>query len=131
MSKKVRNAGRLGGYVTVTWCAVCGKKLLQQAPRDWREDMASWPNQAVWTVVKDIILTFGGLVLIMAEVFFIRPVNETALIAGLAMTGLGASFHLGAIMEGFIGRSSSGQHLPPGSSPPSSSQESSGDKHGK
>lgn len=93
--------------------------------------MPSWPNQAVWTVVKDIVLTFGGLVMIMAEVFFIRPVNDTVIIAGLAMTGLGASFHLGAIMEGFIGRSSSHPPSPPGSSPPSSLPGSSGDHHGK
>jgi hypothetical protein len=93
--------------------------------------MPAWPNQAVWTVVKDIVLTFGGLVMIMSEVFFLRPVNDTIIIAGLAMTGLGASFHLGALMEGFIGRSSSERHLPPGSSEHSSSQESSGNPHGK
>lgn len=130
MSKKVRNAGRLGGYVTVTWCAVCGKKLLQPDLRDWREDMPAWPTQAVWSVVKDIVLTFGGLVLIMAEVFFIRPVNTTVIITGLAMTGLGASFHLGPLMEGFIGRSSSEHSSQHGSSEHSSSQESSGDNHG-
>jgi hypothetical protein len=92
--------------------------------------MPAWPNQAVWTVIKDIVLTFGGLIMIMSEVFFLRPVNDTIIIAGLAMTGLGASFHLGAIMEGFIGRSSSERQLPPGSSEHSSSQESSGEKHG-
>ena len=27
MTRKVRNAGRLGGYVTIKWCAVCGKRL--------------------------------------------------------------------------------------------------------
>jgi hypothetical protein len=91
--------------------------------------MASWPTQAAWAVLKDIILTFGGLVMIMAEVFFIHPASVSVLAAGLAMTGLGASFHLGAIMEGFIGRSSSQRHSPPGSSSSSSSQGSSGNGH--
>jgi hypothetical protein len=67
-----------------------------------------------WTIVKDILLTAGGLVLIMVEVFAVQEPNDAIIITGLAMSGIGASFHVGAILGGFIGKSS-------GSSPPSGS----------
>jgi hypothetical protein len=64
-----------------------------------------------WTIIKDIVLTAGGLTLIMVEVFAASEPNDAVIITGLAMSGIGASFHVGAILGGFIGKSS-------GSSPP-------------
>lgn len=65
-----------------------------------------------WSIIKDIILTAGGLVLIMVEVFAANEPSDVIIITGLAMSGIGASFHVGAILGGFIGKSS-------GSQPPS------------
>lgn len=70
-----------------------------------------------WTIIKDILLTAGGLTLIMVEVFAVPEPSDAVIITGLAMSGIGASFHVGAILGGFIGKSS-------GSSPPSGSGES-------
>lgn len=83
-----------------------------------------------WTIIKDIILTAGGLTLIMVEVFAVPEPSDAVIITGLAMSGIGASFHVGAILGGFIGKSS-GSSPPsgPGSPPPSISPESSND-HG-
>lgn len=67
-----------------------------------------------WTIIKDIILTAGGLTLIMVEVFAVPEPSDAVIVTGLAMSGIGASFHVGAILGGFIGKSS-------GSSPPSGS----------
>lgn len=73
-----------------------------------------------WTIIKDIILTAGGLTLIMVEVFAVREPSDAVIITGLAMSGIGASFHVGAILGGFIGKSSGSQSSPPpGSQPPS------------
>ena len=70
-----------------------------------------------WTIIKDIILTAGGLTLIMVEVFAVPEPSDAVIITGLAMSGIGASFHVGAILGGFIGKSS-------GSPPPSGPGES-------
>lgn len=79
-----------------------------------------------WSIIKDIILTAGGLVLIMAEVFATPEPSDVIIVTGLAMSGIGASFHVGAILGGFIGKSSSSpspsEH---GQSPPSISRGSS------
>jgi hypothetical protein len=84
-----------------------------------------------WTIVKDIILTAGGLTLIMVEVFATPEPSDIIIVTGLAMSGIGASFHVGAILGGFIGKSSASPPPPgPGSSPHSTSQESSGE-HGE
>jgi hypothetical protein len=82
-----------------------------------------------WIIIKDIILTAGGLTLIMVEVFAIQEPSDAVIITGLAMSGIGASFHVGAILGGFIGKSS-GSSPPHGSgaSQPSTSQEHSGDR---
>ena len=82
-----------------------------------------------WTIIKDIILTAGGLTLIMVEVFAVAEPSDSVIITGLAMSGIGASFHVGAILGGFIGKSSGSS--PPsgsGSSPSSISRGSSSDK---
>lgn len=82
-----------------------------------------------WTIIKDIILTAGGLTLIMVEVFAVPEPSDAVIITGLAMSGIGASFHVGAILGGFIGKSSGS---PPasgsGSSQSSISRGSSSDK---
>lgn len=81
-----------------------------------------------WTIIKDIILTAGGLTLIMVEVFAVREPSDAIIITGLAMSGIGASFHVGAILGGFIGKSqSSGQSSGSGSSHSSISRGSSGE----
>jgi hypothetical protein len=81
-----------------------------------------------WTIIKDIILTAGGLTLIMVEVFATPEPSDVIIITGLAMSGIGASFHVGAILGGFIGKSQSSE--PPsgsGSSHSSISRGSSGE----
>lgn len=82
-----------------------------------------------WTIIKDIILTAGGLTLIMVEVFVVPEPSDAVIITGLAMSGIGASFHVGALLGGFIGKSSgSGPSSRSGSSPSSTSRESSGER---
>jgi hypothetical protein len=81
-----------------------------------------------WSIIKDIILTAGGLVLIMVEVFATSEPSDVIIITGLAMSGIGASFHVGAILGGFIGKSSSSPPPSgPGSSPSSISRGPSGE----
>lgn len=82
-----------------------------------------------WTIIKDIVLTAGGLTLIMVEVFAVPSPSDAVIITGLAMSGIGASFHVGAILGGFIGKSSGSPPSPPsGQSPSSISRESSGER---
>lgn len=82
-----------------------------------------------WTIIKDIILTAGGLTLIMVEVFAVPEPSDAVIITGLAMSGIGASFHMGAILGGFIGKSSGSPPAPgPGPQPPSITRGSSNDK---
>ena len=92
--------------------------------------MENWLTSARWAVAKDVLLTFGGLALIMYEVFAASPVNDGAIVAGLTLTGFGASFHVGEIISGFVGRSSSQPSSQHGQSHSLPSQESSGE-HGK
>jgi hypothetical protein len=89
--------------------------------------VSRWLTQTAWNLWKDILLTFGGLTLIMVEVFAVPEPSTDVIVTGLALTGIGASFHLGAIAGGFIGKSSSSPPTPPGGLPHSpSSQEPSG-----
>jgi hypothetical protein len=82
-----------------------------------------------WTIIKDVVLTAGGLTLIMWQVFAVAEPSDAVIITGLAMSGIGASFHVGAILGGFIGKSSGSSSEPgPGSSPSSISRGSSGDR---
>lgn len=72
--------------------------------------MSWWSSaQASWVIIKDIILTAGGLTLIMVEVFAATTPSDPVIVTGLAMSGIGASFHIGALVGGFIGRSSGSQ----------------------
>lgn len=93
--------------------------------------MGWWSGaQASWVIIKDIILTAGGLTLIMVEVFAVATPSDAIIVTGLAMSGIGASFHVGALVGGFIGKSSGSQ--PPSSSghaPSSISQGESGEHH--
>jgi hypothetical protein len=94
--------------------------------------VARWPSGFFdsWTIIKDIVLTVGGLVLIMVEVFAVKEPSDAIIIAGLAMSGIGASFHMGAILGGFIGKSGSGSPSPDGSgSSPHSASRGSSDEH--
>lgn len=83
-----------------------------------------------WTVIKDVILTLGGLTLIMADVFGAAVPSDAVIITGLAMTGIGASFHIGAVIGGFVGKSS-GSSSTPAHGPPGlpGSPGSSGERH--
>jgi len=81
-----------------------------------------------WAIIKDVILTLGGLTLIMVEVFAVREPSDSVIITGLAMSGIGASFHVGALLGGFIGKSSgSGSASASGPSQHSISRGPSGD----
>lgn len=98
--------------------------------------MSRWPVRVAgfldsWTIIKDILLTAGGLLLIMVEVFAVPVPSDPVIITGLAMSGIGASFHVGEILNGFIGRPSGSSSPPPsGSLPPSTSGESSHEHNG-
>lgn len=59
-----------------------------------------------WSIIKDVLLTLGGLALIGQQALAIKP-NNLLLVAGLALTGIGASFHVSQLVGGFIGSSSS------------------------
>lgn len=93
--------------------------------------MSWWSGaQASWVIIKDIILTAGGLTLIMVEVFAVATPSDAIIVTGLAMSGIGASFHVGALVGGFIGKSSGSQPPPPsGHAPSSISQGESGEHH--
>lgn len=83
--------------------------------------MGAWLRQVRWMVFKDAVLTFFGITIVMYEVFGADPISIEAMIAGLAMSGIGASFHLGVLMSGFIGKSSSESSSSHGQLPSSSS----------
>jgi hypothetical protein len=53
-----------------------------------------------WPVIKDVILTAGGLVVIMWEVFGADRPSDVIIGAGLVMTGLGAGFHVASLISG-------------------------------
>lgn len=90
--------------------------------------MSQWSFPSVWAVAKDVVLTAGGMALIMSEVFAAAKPSDVVIVTGLAMTGIGASFHLGSIVNGFIGRSQSDAPPPHGSSPSSTSPGPSSDR---
>jgi hypothetical protein len=71
---------------------------------------------ALWPIVRDILLVAVGLVIIIKEALFTAHPSAEALITGLALTGIGASFHVGALVSGHIGGPSSDSSSPPGSS---------------
>lgn len=62
--------------------------------------MDRWAS--TWRLAKDAGMTIVGLVIIMTQVYSKHP-NAWAYIAGLALTGLSAGFHITAFMSGFIG----------------------------
>jgi hypothetical protein len=55
-----------------------------------------------WKLAKDIALTVAGLVLIITQVTSDHP-KDALLVAGLALTGIGASFHVGELVSGYFG----------------------------
>jgi hypothetical protein len=72
----------------------------------------SWNTS--WLLIKDVALTGTGLVLIVVQSLSSSP-NTRVLVAGLALTGVGASFHIGRLVSGRIdGRQSSSPPPPPG-----------------
>ena len=78
------------------------------------------PSESVmilWRIVRDILLTGAGLVIIIKQALLTAHPSAEALITGLALTGIGASFHVGAILSGHIGGPSSDSSSSPGSSP--------------
>ena len=78
------------------------------------------PSESVmslWRIVRDALLTGVGLVIIVKESLLTSHPSAKALITGLALTGIGASFHVGAILSGHIGGPSSESSSSPGSSP--------------
>jgi hypothetical protein len=92
--------------------------------------VSQWLTQTAWGLWKDILLTFGGLAIILAEVFVAATPDTAVIAAGLAMTGIGAGFHAGRIIGGFGGKPSSSPPTPPHGLPRSpTSQEPSGNGH--
>jgi hypothetical protein len=78
-----------------------------------------------WLIVKDVALTGTGLALIVTQAFAGQP-QDQLLVAGLALTGVGASFHIGKLVSGRIdgrGSSSPSQPEPARTGPPSSPPE--------
>ncbi len=91
--------------------------------------MSRWLTQAIWSLWKDVFLTFGGLAIILAEVFAAASPDDAVIAAGLAMTGIGAGFHAGKILSGFGVKSSSSPPTPPHGLPQSpTSQGPSGER---
>ena len=78
-------------------------------PRDPNESV-----MALWRILRDVLLTGAGLVIIIKQALLTAHPNTEVLIAGLALTGIGASFHIGALASGhFGGPSSSSESQPP------------------
>jgi hypothetical protein len=87
-------------------------------------DVPSWltPSEpsaalrATWGVLKDVLLTFGGLAIVLSEAFLIRPVNDLIVGTGLTMATAGAAWHAATVVSGFTGGSSPPPPSPPGGS---------------
>jgi hypothetical protein len=71
--------------------------------------MSKWLKQ--WPLLKDVILTFGGLAVIGWEVAS-GHLSKWALITGLALTGLGGAFQIGPLSRGSFGLRSSPRPSP-------------------
>ena len=82
-------------------------------------------NQAIWTIVKDIVLTGTGVGVIISQVFSMKP-SEYLLITALALTVPSVLTHSGAILGLRIGSQSSPPSSPDGSSQSGSGQGGSG-----
>ena len=78
---------------------------------------------AIWRIVRDVILTGTGLLIILKQALLSPQPNAELLITGLALTGIGASFHIGALISGHIGGPGSESQSPPGSLPSGHSPE--------
>jgi len=79
-----------------------------------------------WTVVKDILLTGTGIVLVLSQVFSRSP-SVAILGAGLALTTPSVAGHAAALLSGRGGGSSSPPPPPPGPPPPGPPREAAGD----
>jgi hypothetical protein len=78
---------------------------------------------ALWRILRDVLLTGTGLAIIIKQALLTAHPSTEGLIAGLALTGIGASFHIGALLSGHIGGPSSASPPPPGSLPSGHSPE--------
>jgi hypothetical protein len=79
-----------------------------------------------WTVVKDILLTGTGIVLVLSQVFSRSP-SVAILGAGLALTTPSVAGHAAALLSGHGGGSSSPRPQPPGPPQPPSPREATGE----
>jgi len=70
-----------------------------------------------WRLAKDAAMTGTGLALIVSQAVSARP-SDALLIAGLALTGLGASFHVTSLVSGYFGSPPSPSPALESSSPP-------------
>jgi hypothetical protein len=87
----------------------------------------AWTLDSGWKLVRDVCLTATGLVLIVLQSVSAHP-NDSVLITGLALTGIGASFHIGSLMSGQFGMHAS--QPPPGQSSQPLPQHAEAGEHG-
>jgi hypothetical protein len=95
----------------------------------WQIRAAAAGFLSSWAIIKDIVLTAGGLTLIMVEVFAVPEPSDAVIVTGLAMSGIGASFHVGQILSGFVGRSSGSEQPPSSGALPSSTSTGASNEH--
>ena len=81
--------------------------------------------QTAWQLIKDVLLTGTGLVLIILQVLARQP-SDILLVTGLALTVPSAASHAGALLSGPSadgrGHGPSSPSSPPGGEPGSSSR---------
>jgi len=83
----------------------------------------SWSSQrwdAIWTAIKDIMLTGTGMVLIISQVWSRTP-SDILLVTGLALTVPSVAGHAKVLLSGSPASPSSPSSQPSGSSPSGSS----------
>lgn len=85
-----------------------------------------WLTQWWKDLFRDVVLTTGGLFMLLSQVFAKSP-SELLLLAGLGLTAPATVVHAGALLSGRAPQSSSRPAPPPLSSQPSGSQEVSGE----
>ena len=79
-----------------------------------------------WTIVKDILLTGTGVVLVLSQVFARSP-SDILLVTGLALTAPSVAGHAKALLTRPGAAPSSPPPPSPGASQPSPPQEATGE----
>jgi hypothetical protein len=82
-----------------------------------------------WLLLKDVLLTGTGMVLVLSQVFSPSP-SDVLLVTGLALTVPSVAAHAGSLLSGHTGGSSSPPPSPSGQPPSGSSSEAAGERGG-